>query len=173
MNIERPTPAQMRDILEREYRCMFFPPKYSTIPDINTDLLATHIYPDYMQNAIEALNFFQQFLRGVPVSDSWGNDHESRRTWRAQMTLQYDEVFVGVYQRTNNFRGNRLSMVQLEIRDLGDNASDNILQQKTAVLKQHLGELTGNYHTISDPQIKLEIVRAHEDAVYEVLRSLE
>lgn len=163
---------QLRRVLETEHGIVFFPKRPLIVPEVDSDRLAELALPGKIDLALENIDDVQRYLEGEAVGDGWGSNHGARRKWRAQLILRYGEPFLDLYYRNNQFRGNRLGLTRLSIRDLGSCMRDQQLTEAFGELGNQVSLAIRGYNGIEALEDKLVVVHFIEDRSIEALELL-
>lgn len=177
MTKEYLTPTAMKDLLISK-GVIFFPRRNLIIPTFSDVQLYSHFNSGHITDIRENVFEIRKFLSGQAVGDSFGKDHLSRRVWRQKMYTQFGEVFQKVYSDNNQFRGNFLGLVRLDILDFAQYASDPDQSQCFENIGHYLTQALNNgllsngriYNEIESLDEKLRIVHAFEDKAIEALQ---
>jgi hypothetical protein len=100
--------AHVRSALETSYDVVFYQKRPIPIPVPDHKYIAK-IVGEESTAAVFSFNAIASYLKGSPVGDSFGTDHEARRTWRSEMIHEFGDSFNTLYTRSNQFRTNLMA----------------------------------------------------------------
>jgi|GEM_PF-6827198 len=108
----------LKEILQNE-NCIFHPAGNFQIPNLQEiNLLGFgEKNKDQLTRDLEEII---GFIKGNPLSDSFGNDHGTRIKWKEEMASKYGKPFLDYYREKNPMAVTHLFDTRLAIKDLAD-----------------------------------------------------
>ena len=170
--IEPKTDAQIRTILQQE-GVEFLPKRQLLLPKEPLKNIFGN-ESSGVRNII--VNPLLSFLKGEPMSDHFGANHDDRREWRLRLSAHGDDVY-SFYQGRNQLRRNNLTGVYNAFQTLEEylksshpDLADIVGKKKKQLFEMIKGENSSeDYNNMTDEE-KLQVVQAFEDTVLETLK---